>query len=126
MNPMYNPHGSRLPEETTFPLADESFDFVIESSLYTHLERLEVVERYVNETARVLRSTGTAYMSFFRSPPNELNAAALRTVFLESDIIKVVEGAFVIEHSEGGTTAEYHDQWGLYLRKRVPSAERTG
>lgn len=117
-NHMYNPHGTVQPELVTFPYADESFDFAVAGSLYTHLERLEVASRYVAETARVLRSGGTAYMSWFRSPPNPVTDSATRTVFTEADIRRVVEEFFVIVDEAGGETTSWHDQWQLYLRRR--------
>jgi len=117
-NAMYNPNGSQQPEKATFPYPDGSFDFAVALSLYTHLERLAVVERYVSETARVLRAGGTAFMTFFRSPPNEPSASAVRTVFGEADIRRVVGECFEIEDAAGCETTAFHDQWRLYLRKR--------
>jgi SAM-dependent methyltransferase len=117
-NKMYNPTGSQLPHEVVFPYDDESFEFVVASSLYTHLEEVQVIERYVQETARVLRTEGGAFMSFFRSPPNQASDSAIRTVIPEAEIKKLVEDVFVIEEALGGDTTGFHDQWRLYLRKR--------
>lgn len=119
INQMYNPHGSQKPDEVVFPYDDKSFDVVVASSLYTHLERIEVAERYVKETARVLRPDGTAVMSFFRSPPNPLSSDALRTVFLETDITNLITPLFKVEHSDSGESTGFHDQWNLYLRKQT-------
>jgi SAM-dependent methyltransferase len=117
VNPMYNPQGRQHPEAVVFPYHDEAFDFAVASSLYTHLEHLEVVERYVRETARVVRTGGGAFMSFFRSPPNAVATDAVRSVFREDDIRRVVGAGFVIEDAIGGHTTGFHDQWMLYLRK---------
>jgi SAM-dependent methyltransferase len=117
VNAMYNPRGSQRPEAVVFPYPDGAFDFAVASSLYTHLERLEVVERYVRETARVVRAGGAAFMSFFRSPPNPVTPDAVRSVFREDDIRRVVGSCFVIEDAIGGQTTSFHDQWMLYLRK---------
>jgi ubiquinone/menaquinone biosynthesis C-methylase UbiE len=116
-NAMYNPGGSMQPEEAVFPYPDNSFDFAVAGSLYTHLERIEVARRYVAETARILRPGGGAYMSFFRSPPNSTTASAVRTVYLEGDIRDAVKSYFVVERESGGNTTSLHDQWRLYLRK---------
>jgi SAM-dependent methyltransferase len=118
VNPMYNPAGAQLPEQVEFPYGDSSFDFAVASSLYTHLERLDVAERYVTETARVLRDGGSAFMSFFRSPPNAPTSSAIRTVFPQVDINRIIGRRFTIEDEVGGNTTNFHDQWMLYLRKR--------
>lgn len=117
-NPLYNPNGRYLPQDVTFPLPDRSVDFVCAGSLYTHLERLDAAERYVAETARVLRDGGTAMMSWYRSPPRQIDSSALLTVFAEGDIRRIVESRFVIEDTRGGGTSRLHDQWELALRKR--------
>jgi len=117
-NQMYNPHGSQEPEAAVFPYPDGSFDFVVALSLYTHLERLAVAARYASETARVLRGGGGAFMTFFKSPPNALTTSAVRTVFAEADIRRIVGQWFVIEDTAGCETTAFHDQWRLYLRKR--------
>jgi SAM-dependent methyltransferase len=116
-NAMYNPKGTRPPEQAVFPYPDASFDFSVAGSLYTHLERMEVAARYVAETARVLRPGGGAYMSFFASPPNPLDSGAVRSVFPREEILAAVESHFTVESSANGTTTGFHDQWRLYLRK---------
>ncbi len=117
-NQMYNASGSIQPEEVEFPFESERFNFVVAGSLYTHLERIEVATRYVQETARVLAPSGRAFMSFFRSPPNELSSSAVRTVFDAQDVLEIVGEHFHIDASEGGRSSDFHDQWRLYLTKR--------
>jgi SAM-dependent methyltransferase len=124
-NDMYNPRGRIQPEQAALPYSENSFDFVVAGSLYTHLERLIVAERYVAESARVLRPDGAAFMSWFRSPPNTVNASAVRTVFPEGDICRIVEEHFAIVEEAGGNTTDWHDQWRLYLRKRPARRGRT-
>jgi SAM-dependent methyltransferase len=116
-NAMYNPNGTVEPEKVAFPFPDESFDFSVAGSLYTHLERMEVAARYIAETARVLRPGGAAYMSFFASPPNPLDSGAVRSVFPREEILAAVGVHFTVEHEANGTTTGFHDQWRLYLRK---------
>ena len=117
-NPMYNPGGSMKPDAVTYPYPDESFDFIIASSLYTHLERLPVVERNLAESARVLRPGRGAFASFFRSPPNDVSSSAVRSVFRERDIRDLVEKYFTIEDELNGRTTAFHDQWRIYLRRK--------
>jgi hypothetical protein len=57
-------------------------------------------------------------MTFFKSPPNALTTSAVRTVFAEADILRIVGEWFVIEDVAGCETTAFHDQWRLYLRKR--------
>lgn len=117
MNPMYNVTGTMPPEATTFPYPDGYFDFVVAGSLYTHLERLDVARRYVQESARVLRAGGGAFMSFFRSPPNVITSDAMRTVFAQEEIERIVKEFFRIRVTFGGETAGWHDQWRFFLSK---------
>ncbi len=117
-NDMYNPSGTIAPEQAIFPFDDGAFDFVVAGSLYTHLERLEVVARYIAETARVLEPSGKAFMSFFRNPPNGLTSSAVRSVFAEQDVLSILDRHFVVDASVGGASTDWHDQWRLYLTKR--------
>jgi SAM-dependent methyltransferase len=116
-NEMYNPRGSMAPEQVRFPYEDGTFDFSVAGSLYTHLETIEVVRTYVNETARVLRPSGTAYMSFFKAPPNTPSSSAVRTVLPEQEVLDAVGARFEVLDQQGGDTPELHNQWRLYLRK---------
>lgn len=122
-NQMYNPDGEIRPEEVKFPYSDSSFDLVIAASLYTHLERLQVVRRYVSETARVLDDDGCAFMSFFRHPPNSLSSSALRSVFEESAIRSTLDQYFDIVADYGGSSTAFHDQWMLYLHRKPAPTE---
>jgi len=63
-NTYYNPEGSIAPDEYTFPYTDDAFDVVFAASVFTHLLP-SYAERYLAETARVLRSDGIAVFSFF-------------------------------------------------------------
>jgi SAM-dependent methyltransferase len=63
-NARYNPNGAVAPEEFRFPYADESFDFVFATSVFTHMLGPEV-EHYLGELARVLRPSGRALLTWF-------------------------------------------------------------
>jgi SAM-dependent methyltransferase len=54
-NRRYNPHGSQKAIDYRFPYEDERFDFVILTSVLTHLLE-EEAEHYVAETARGRRA----------------------------------------------------------------------
>ena len=63
-NQHYNPTGRYKASEYTFPFADESFDFVVLCSVFTHM-LAEDVEHYLCEVARVLKRGGRCLISFF-------------------------------------------------------------
>jgi len=63
-NTLYNPD-STLPSPVQFkyPYPDESFDFVLAHSLFTHLPP-DVSSHYLQEISRVLRSGGISYSTW--------------------------------------------------------------
>ena len=63
-NRRYNPHGAHAASEYRFPYEDERFDFVILTSVLTHLLEDEAAH-YLEETARVLDEGGRAVATFF-------------------------------------------------------------
>lgn len=64
-NGRYNPRGTLQDSKVTFPCAEESIDFVVMASVFTHMLPAGL-ERYLQETARVLRpGTGRCLITFF-------------------------------------------------------------
>jgi SAM-dependent methyltransferase len=63
-NASYNPSGKTPAALYRFPYEDESFDFVILTSVFTHMLP-DDLEQYVSEISRVLRSQGRCLMTFF-------------------------------------------------------------
>ncbi|WP_328702890.1 class I SAM-dependent methyltransferase [Arenibaculum pallidiluteum] len=63
-NGVYNPAGRLDPARVTLPFADGAFDFVILTSVVTHLRRAET-ERYIAEIARLMRPGGRCFLSLF-------------------------------------------------------------
>jgi SAM-dependent methyltransferase len=61
---MYNPAGTIPPAAFVFPYSDQSFDFVILSSVFTHMLTGDV-EQYLGEIARVLRPGGRVFVTLF-------------------------------------------------------------
>jgi SAM-dependent methyltransferase len=124
-NAMYNPGGKMEPDSVIFPFADATFECVVASSLFTHLERPAVVERYVSETARVLTADGRAAMSFFLSPPNPVSPpSAVRSVFDADFIYRTLEAHFEIVEEAAGQSPNFHDQRRIYLRKMQGSQSK--
>jgi SAM-dependent methyltransferase len=73
-NTFYNPTGGSAASEFRFPYDDASFDFAFHISVFTHLLP-DAAENYVRETARVLRTGGTAFATFLLITDRRAEAA---------------------------------------------------
>ena len=63
-NKSYNPKGKYNASEFKFPFPNGSFDFVLLHSVFTHMLPQDM-ENYLREIARVLKSGGRCFISFF-------------------------------------------------------------
>jgi SAM-dependent methyltransferase len=63
-NEIYNPHGRPQPELVALPFLPESFDFIIMTSVFTHL-LVPQARSYVNEIKRLLRPGGRCFATAF-------------------------------------------------------------
>lgn len=63
-NQMYNPQGKFNASNFVFPYDDNTFDYVILQSVFTHMIREDVVH-YVKEISRVLKPGGISFISYF-------------------------------------------------------------
>ncbi len=63
-NDLYNPQGKVEASEFKFPFKDNSFNFVFLTSVFTHMMRNEM-ENYASEIARVLKTNGRFFITFF-------------------------------------------------------------
>ncbi len=72
-NKEYNPSGRFAASEYTFPYEDASFDFVLLTSVFTHLLP-EELEKYLSEIRRVLAPNGRCLASFFLLNDDSLGA----------------------------------------------------
>jgi SAM-dependent methyltransferase len=63
-NARYNPRGSQRADEYRFPYEDASFDFVLATSVFTHLLEADAT-RYLAECGRVLAPGGRLFATFF-------------------------------------------------------------
>jgi len=64
LNKHYNKNGSVLAHEYKFPFADETFDLVFLSSVFTHMFPRDI-ENYMREIYRVLKHKGNCLITFF-------------------------------------------------------------
>ena len=63
-NSAYNSQGRRQASDYAFPYPDESFDFTVLTSVFTHMLPRDV-EHYAREIARTLKPEGRAMITFF-------------------------------------------------------------
>jgi SAM-dependent methyltransferase len=73
----FSPGSSESITSVRFPFPDESFDFVIYWSVFTHMLP-EGVEPYLRETVRVLKPAGIAFTTFYLWTPDTAAAVAGR------------------------------------------------
>ena len=116
LNGYYRETGSVDPLEYVFPAESGQIDLVIFHSIFTHVGILEICAHYLNEAWRVLRPGGKCWMTWFRSPPNEVTSEPVRTVFCESDIMNLVS-RFKIFYTANGLTDGFHDQWEMAVER---------
>lgn len=69
----YNPEGSAQAANFVFPYADNSFDVVFLTSIFTHMLPQDV-EHYLREIARVLTPQGRAMFTVFLLNPTSVEA----------------------------------------------------
>lgn len=63
-NKHYNPGGNSKASEYRFPFADDTFDFVFLTSVFTHMFP-EDVENYLREISRVMKKGGRCLVTYF-------------------------------------------------------------
>jgi ubiquinone/menaquinone biosynthesis C-methylase UbiE len=63
-NTEYNPRGKIRPADFVFPYDDSTFDFVLLTSVFTHMQ-LNDIEGYLRQIRRVLRIGGRCFSTFF-------------------------------------------------------------
>jgi len=63
-NGLYNPGGGLRARDYRFPFADQYFDFVFLTSVFTHMLPADL-RNYLSEISRVLRPRGNAVVTFF-------------------------------------------------------------
>lgn len=86
-NKKYNPGATERAESFRFPYPEDSFDFVLLTSVFTHLLP-DAVEGYLREIRRVLRADGTVFATFFLIDAESLagiRGAASQFAFKKSD-----------------------------------------
>ena len=80
--PGHNPSGTKSAAEFKFPYPSGGFDFVILSSVLTHILP-QAIENYLWETARVLKPGAPAFISMFLFDEAAANAVNSRTTVFD-------------------------------------------
>jgi len=94
-NKFYNPEGKFNPENFIFPYNPDSFDFVVLSSVFTHMLPYHM-EHYFSEISRVLKKGGRCFITFFLMNPESIDLINQKksSIFSCSDFFKINEGVY--------------------------------
>lgn len=65
---LYNPKGGHTPEEYNLPFDGATFDFVCLNSVFTHMPP-GAVRNYLKEVSRVLKPSGTCFITWYLLNP---------------------------------------------------------
>ena len=107
-NARHNPHGAHRADEYRFPYADARFDFVLATSIFTHLLEADATH-YLGECERVLAPAGRLFATFFLL---NVTSRALRAdgraglTFLDID-----ERVAILDESVPEEAVAYDDEW---------------
>lgn len=122
-NGRYNPTGSVLAEEYKFPYKDEVFDFVILTSVFTHMLPADL-ENYLSEISRVLKSGGTCFITYFILNEESLDLInngkgtfSLRYAFQDCRIETEEDPEYVIAYPEQ-TIEDLHGKYNLAITSK--------
>jgi SAM-dependent methyltransferase len=109
-NPHYNAAGKLDARTFRFPYADGSFDFVLLSSVFTHLLPDEV-DHYLSEIARTTAVGGRTYITWFLRTPESLAGVAAGRARLD---IRHHQGRFAVMDPDLPQKAiAYDEEWVL-------------
>lgn len=110
-NPVYNPAGNLEADRAALPFADARFDFVLMTSLLTHLDQATTAA-YLAEVARMLRPGGRCFVSLFLMNDRarqELKAQPARLAF----DIAATGPEFQADADHPGSAVAFEESWLL-------------
>jgi SAM-dependent methyltransferase len=117
----YNPRGRVRAEEFSFPAAGSSVDFVIATSIFTHLLP-EAARRYLSEIARVLVPGGRCFLTAFVLDDVSRTEIAAQRVSYRFET--AIPGGFV-ENSASPEAAVAYDEEAFERMLRDAGLRRT-
>ena len=107
-NARYNPRGAQRADEYRFPYDDESFDFVIATSVFTHLLEADATH-YAAECARVLAPGGRLFATFFLL--NDDSRAAIEAGRAGLGFLDVDQRVAILDEALPEEAVAYDDEW---------------
>lgn len=113
-NETYNPKGKYRAAEYTFPYKEESFDFVLLTSVFTHMLGRDM-ENYLSQVSRVLKKGGRCLITLFL-----LNEESLKLIGAEKSSLDFqyrVEGYRVNDIENPGDAVAYDEKYMKELYK---------
>jgi ubiquinone/menaquinone biosynthesis C-methylase UbiE len=111
-NKVYNPTGTHRASEYRFPFADESFDFVVLGSVFTHMLTKDM-GHYLSEVARVLKKGGRCLISYFLL--NEKSIGLMRGGKSAIDLHIEVDHCSIADPSAPEAATGYEEEFVLQL-----------
>lgn len=112
-NNRYNPEGTVKASDLKFPFNDESFDFIILTSVFTHMLPSDV-DNYLSEISRVLKKDGRSFITYFLlndislgSVKNGNSQFHLKYSFENCKIESEEDPEYVVAYSEDEINALY-------------------
>jgi len=121
-NKAYNPNGKHRASEHRFPYPNEFFDFAFATSVFTHMLP-EDMEHYMSEIARLLKSGGRCFISYFL-----LNEESLRLINAKtcSWDFKYDFGKYrALDQATPESGVSYDEEFILGLSKIRPQSQAT-
>jgi SAM-dependent methyltransferase len=112
-NEVYNPGGKYSAENFRFPYADNSFDFIFLTSVFTHLFP-EALRNYFSQITRVLRPGGRSFITYLLMNPGSV--ALIKENRSSLNFIHALEGCWTAypESPEGALAFDENEIRSLY------------
>jgi SAM-dependent methyltransferase len=107
-NARYNPRGAHRAAEYRFPYADASFDFVLATSVFTHLLEADATH-YLAECERVLAPGGRLFATFFLL--NDTSRALMKEGKAGMTFLDVDERLAILDEALPEEGVAYDDEW---------------
>jgi SAM-dependent methyltransferase len=121
-NARYNPGGAHRADEYHFPYEHGSFDFVLATSVFTHLLEADATN-YLAECARVLAPGGRLFATLFLL--NDTSRALMAAGTAGMTFLDVDERVAILDEDLPEEAVAYDDEW-VFETLRSEGLELTG
>lgn len=115
-NRYYNPDGVHEASSYRFPYADDIFDFVFLTSVFTHMFPRDM-ENYAREISRVLRKNGTAFITIFLL--NDESKALIEKMRSTQNFVVPLEGCVTADPTNPEGALAFEQDYALQLFDRL-------